>query len=710
MIDPRVLTQNILQALKQQSVGYGSVNSKIIVQPNPDGTVTLGFEADTVSITIAEDLAKAVATGVAIGLAPFLADGGELEDHKVSVDALDETANGSDYLFAKVINGARTTWTVDTSGGRRRIRVDIDTSGIDDHKVLVTSSDTTPDYLNGKLAAGHGTSTRVVTDPGTGAQGLAADLNFYAGPMTPVGSDDPGPSDDYTVPHGKHSHPLPNPAQDTYTLFPCYITDPRNKGDVYGVATGIFACGDFDVFSGWTQVAPGVMRRDTAGYMQGWCSDFNIGVISPISPYSTAIGQTILVWAAGGADSQLFGLYVIEDAGMYYDVATSSYVNTYAQIRRALGFTTSPDYLDGLTVHTLNGLIYGNKYFTFSRPNPFTLGLTAQTWTNSSSYTPASPKSELLSSAQFISEGATSDTQEAWASVDSFAEPSGRQVGPVFESLPIGVSSISAGPFHAWALLRTEVFSTCFVEVRWWIKHQDGTESSPFLTIWSAPVMSTLAYVYDFGDNLSAPVTTSPTDRVRVAMFAHSSEAPSVGQKVYWTFQNSARDSRFTVTWAGSIVGGTNRHQDLIDIIADVSVGDEPRHPACAIGAGRFHTPFTAATYDAGTGVVTPSADTATARGSNVARVALTGDLRGIDSTGWGDGDSCELYASGCSVGTPHTLVSDASVLAPAFPIRTTVVPGTTTYISPSMKAPMMRLKFRLDRATHVWWLERISG
>lgn len=49
----------------------------------------------------------------------------DFEDHKVSVDETDETAEGANYLTYKLIDGTGTTWSVDTTDDQRRMRVDV---------------------------------------------------------------------------------------------------------------------------------------------------------------------------------------------------------------------------------------------------------------------------------------------------------------------------------------------------------------------------------------------------------------------------------------------------------------------------------------------------------------------------------------------------------------------------------------------------------
>jgi hypothetical protein len=209
---------------------------------------------------------------------------------------------------------------------------------------------------------------------------------------------------------------------------------------------------------------------------------------------------------------------------------------------------------------------HNGDYFTLTTSDPITPDVTAVNFSVASSYT-SSPKSELLTSAQVISEGSLGELEVATVPAASMFEPNGFQLGPTFTTLPLGLTSIPPGRFGAQMLLRNSVFTTTFVKVLWWIKHLDGstTALAPFLTMETS---TTVPYdsLYYFEADLAAPVSLVPTDCVQVAAFTHAPSIDiSMGQNVTWTFQNPSRDSWFTVTWQGAVIGGTNDHQQLVN-------------------------------------------------------------------------------------------------------------------------------------------------
>jgi len=232
-------------------------------------------------------------------------------------------------------------------------------------------------------------------------------------------------------------------------------------------------------------------------------------------------------------------------------VVGGSTVYSKVTVQRAADYQDGSAYVAGLHLFVRNGLLYAGKWFHLLTAQPITLDTTDLYWEVLSSYTPSAAKSEILSTNQLASEGAPTTLMVADSPAWSTYEPNGLQIGPTFTSKPIGHTSIPAGPFGASLLLRNSVSATTFAEVRWWIKHVDDTTDAPFLSLWSSPIVDTYDSVYDFQTNF-AGLTILATDRVECGVFAHGANDPHTGVVLYWTFQDSARTSRFTVTWQGN--------------------------------------------------------------------------------------------------------------------------------------------------------------
>ena len=84
--------------------------------------------------------------------APPSGGGGTADDKKLMISSGDTTA---DYLVSKLVAGTDISLTKQNTGANENIKIDFTgTVGADDHKVMASSGDTTPDYLESKLIAG----------------------------------------------------------------------------------------------------------------------------------------------------------------------------------------------------------------------------------------------------------------------------------------------------------------------------------------------------------------------------------------------------------------------------------------------------------------------------------------------------------------------------------------------------------------------------
>jgi hypothetical protein len=335
------------------------------------------------------------------------------------------------------------------------------------------------------------------------------------------------------------------PFKSSEVLFPCYIPDPT----VALVQADFVYQGDYGclgrIFPVWNELSPGVWQDSYPAL--GSYGTF----ASQCDGHAPADGEFFIAYnfTPDPGDIRKQQIYQVVDCGVH--VVGGSTVYSKVTVQRAADYQDGSAYVAGLHLYVRNGLLYAGKWFHLLTAQPITLDTTDMYWEVLSSYTPSAAKSEILSTNQLASEGAPTTLMVADSPAWSTYEPNGLQIGPTFTSKPIGHTSIPAGPFGASLLLRNSVSATTFAEVRWWIKHVDDTTDAPFLSLWSSPIVDTYDSVYDFQTNF-AGLTILATDRVECGVFAHGANDPHTGVVLYWTFQDSARTSRFTVTWQGN--------------------------------------------------------------------------------------------------------------------------------------------------------------
>ena len=389
--------------------------------------------------------------------------------------------------------------------------------------------------------------------PAVGSGRTYADI-FHIHPLTPSPPPPPGsPADPvvatstlYTAKVGASLSrgEVYCPFKSSEVLFPCHIPDPT----LALVQADFVYNGDYSclgrIFPGWNELSPGVWQD--SGAAEGSGGTF----ASQCDDHTPTDGEFFIAYnfTPDPGDIRKQQIYQVVDCGIH--VVGGSTVYSKVTVQRAADYQDGSAYVADLHLLVRNGLLYAGKWFHLLTAQPITLDTTDLYWEVLSSYTPTAAKEELLSAAQMVSEGANSRTVAADSPAWSSFEPAGLQIGPTFSSKPLGVTSIPAGTFRARLFLRNSVAgATSFAEVRWWVKHVDGTIDAPFLTMTSGPVTATYNDFFEVTGTLAAPVTTVSTDIVQNGVFAHGSNDPSTGVVLYWTFQEPTRTSHFTVTW-----------------------------------------------------------------------------------------------------------------------------------------------------------------
>jgi len=333
------------------------------------------------------------------------------------------------------------------------------------------------------------------------------------------------------------------PFKGSELLYPCYIPDPTvalvQADFVYQGGSGCLSY----FFPGWNELSPGVWQDSGDAY-------HSYGIFaSQCDGHAPVDGEFFIAYTFDPAPGEIpkQQIYQVVDCG--YHIVGGSTIETKVTVQRATDYQTGAAYVANLHLYVRNGLLYAGKWFHLLTSQPITLDTTDMYWEVLSSYTQIPAKEEILSSAQMVAEGASNRLTIAQQVANSSAEPGGIQMGPTFTSQPLGVTSIPAGQFTAWLLLRNNIAATSFVEVRWWIKHSGGSTDAPFLSMTSAAIIETYDDIYEIHGTLATPVTTVSTDVVQMAVFTHSPVDIRAGLQVTWTFQEPSRFSRFRGTW-----------------------------------------------------------------------------------------------------------------------------------------------------------------
>jgi hypothetical protein len=241
---------------------------------------------------------------------------------------------------------------------------------------------------------------------------IGAGLQLSDEDPLPDGVADPGVG--LKASRDNHVHPLISDLR-SY-LFTAQVLNPLDRGQVACVFHGFEACGgEHTLFSGWTEVQPGLMVRDlegpvTSAVLDGVDPDaFNTsGVSSMLGLVVMATGSDLIE-----ANLPLQGPYIWEDVGGHYEnygTPSQVYVNTHATLRRHPDYNTGADFVENMVFQAQTGNVYGGRYIKLETAQPITLGTTELEFTVSDT-PPTAPTSELLTASQITD--ASGNTVEA---------------------------------------------------------------------------------------------------------------------------------------------------------------------------------------------------------------------------------------------------------------------------------------------------------
>jgi hypothetical protein len=442
-----------------------------------------------------------------------------VDDHKVKADAPD---GSPDYLQGKIKDGAHIAWTIDTTGGIRKLRGDV----------------TWPTIPSGPTAS------------------LEIPL--------PDGVGDPGDTSSNEYAAKRHVHPALTPAAAASTLYTAQKLDPNDHGQVVSVFISYTSCTP-SLWAGWTEISPGVMQKNTTGWLSSAQFDGTM-VIPPAGLISDLVGKTVLAYAGPGEstyDQALSGPYVVEDAGGSWvwtlDIPTSTYywlyVPTYARMRRAPGYDAAAGFVQNMTFQTQTGNVYGTGFFTLTTPQPITLDVTPLAWTFTPGPTyPWVLTKELLTNSQLVSEGVSNATLSISKSIGGLGNAA-------FDGFPTlvgtpGLSSLPAGPWKfdfegVW--LDADIGGSTAISVEAYrVSGTSGTLFTTPGTIIHNTVAAPLSIIYN-----APSFAWSPTDQL--VFIAHVQNTVDTGSSLVtanFIYNSASRLTRVTVPF--DMAGGTS--------------------------------------------------------------------------------------------------------------------------------------------------------
>jgi len=187
---------------------------------------------------------------------------------------------------------------------------------------------------------------------------------------------------------GDHAHPLTTAESVGGKLYTAVVPDKYPLADVDAIFREEGGCNPA-LFDGWTQIATGVMRCNTAGHLLGAQTD----------EVSAFVGMRLLAWYGGLTDAEraLSGPYVLTNVGLN----PVTHAADYAQMQRAPDFATAAQAFSGRWVHVKSGgLTFGDMTFQLTTPDPIELGITPLTWSVADPAPTVAFTNELLTAAQ----------------------------------------------------------------------------------------------------------------------------------------------------------------------------------------------------------------------------------------------------------------------------------------------------------------------
>lgn len=448
--------------------------------------------------------------------------GSALGDHKVATDATDEAASGADYLLAKHSNNGNVTFALDSTDGLRRVK------GTVTHPTVPTP---------------------------------------YPGPMTPVGTNDPG--NDARWARGDHSHPSVNPVADGAYLHTAFI-----PGQSWTACATLFGGYIHPWDNGWTRTAPGVWRRDAVGSLTELAGGFFAGV-TPV------LGMRVLSTYSPTAPWRMYdGIYRVSNMGSE---------TSHGEVTRVTDLDESSEFVPGKCVLLTGGAGYTNHLFRYNGPVSPVVDTDLLEWEDLGVIEPPTgDRWQALTAGQLVSEGASAAVLESTVVVTATDGEQG--LSYQFATLPgtPGVAQIPAGvhTFHVTA--RAEGGDPgATTTIRCALARMPLVGSPTEYVSGSTTALGNTESVHVFQATLAAPVAVDPTDQILWLFYAQTDSVAPVA--VHLVYSNAGHTTRVRTTLVMA-TPGTTYHPLLTG-------RDEPdQHPYSALEpVGLARVPFVGA-------------------------------------------------------------------------------------------------------------------
>ena len=455
----------------------------------------------------------------------------------------------------------------------------------------------------------------------------------------------------------------PPPSEIKATQF--FLCERPDQND-HGTVACVYADpAEADLFSDavWDEIAPGVMEAKSTGplsanYFDGVDPDY----YNP-SGVSSMVGVTVFAYKPTSVSTQRSGLYIVDDVGGHWEhfgTPEQTFVSTYARLHRHPYYATGSAYVAGMTLQAREGTLYGTTFFTLATDG-VALGTTALEFTETAEPFPWVDERRLLTAGQVVAEGFTSavvDDAEAGAEGTEF---------DAFRTLE-GYPNIEDIPGGQWAMHFEGV----------WLTADDPGETTTLGVAVYKTDGPTRTLLFEMGSAAIHVETPTPLDVSGPAPGFHLERTDQLllALVIHTTATPVEVNIRF---------GGLDPQTYLLAPIT-------PRDWEIA------RSSYQLARFSGGV-IVAPERAWSS-------RVTLTDDLKGIESSGWEDGDCIDLILEGASAGTPYDLVHNATVGVGALPLWLPSVSNLgTEYLDIELVASPVCVRFQLDLTNNVWRL-----
>jgi hypothetical protein len=321
-------------------------------------------------------------------------EGDALGDHKFSVDAADETADGYDYAETKLVGSSTVALTKVTGSHGKALQ--FSAVNQDDHLVKARNADATTVGGLMEKTIDSPTIERTLTVDGDGNEVVAFNTLAQADPISFES-----------------------------TLYAAHLDDPALFSPVvcafYKIVGGgtNFATSFNPDYTEWQEIRPGVFKSTLLG--QGSIRDYIPDGITPVAGMRVASVNPTEYPMSFAYDRIRTGVYIITNPGYTGVVGEPGYSVDYAVLERAPELDASADFASGCVFQVTQGEGAG-KYFRLTNTQPINLGTDELTWEMLDSYTPTA-SDNLLTAAQLARASDTSNTTALVASDGSPSTP-----------------------------------------------------------------------------------------------------------------------------------------------------------------------------------------------------------------------------------------------------------------------------------------------